>query len=211
MREKQVHILKDIHYYLFGSAFTDAMIGTFKIYQIKVSPELRMLEAGCGHGKFVYFWSQFGCKCWGVDIDPKQIDFCRKISDICDKIVGIRGYYAFSEEDIRELPYEDGSFDVVFNEGVLEHFDKKTQMIILREMVRVSKNLVMVFVPDAENKEAVDFAKKTKHYGYEGKGGMGLKEKPIKSTQLTKMLKETGLKNIKYSKVKSYILGVGQK
>jgi SAM-dependent methyltransferase len=211
--ERQSTLLSDTYWALHGSTYTQVMAFAFKMYKLKVGPELRMLEAGCGHGKFSAYWSQFGCECDGVDIDPKQLDYSRKLCKICSEVSGLDIAVGFCEYDIRKLTeaFNPAKYDVVYNEGVLEHFPHDVQIKILQEMANVSRNLVLVFVPDGDDPKAVEFAAKTKHYFYAGKGGMKLREKPIKGQELRAMLQEVGLKNITTWKMNEYIMGVGQK
>ena len=49
--------------------------------------------------------------------------------------------------DIFRLPFSDKSVDVVFNQGVMEHFDDKEILIIFREFERVCKRKVVLCVP----------------------------------------------------------------
>jgi SAM-dependent methyltransferase len=57
------------------------------------------------------------------------------------------------QADIRRLPLEDGSFDVAFNAGVLEHFEDADLLAVLAEMVRVVRpgGRVLVFCPNRYN------------------------------------------------------------
>ena len=52
--------------------------------------------------------------------------------------------------DVRALPFRDGSFDFVWNAGVLEHFEDSDVRRVLREMRRVAKpgGVVLAVVPN---------------------------------------------------------------
>jgi len=52
--------------------------------------------------------------------------------------------------DVRSLPFRDGSFDFVWNAGVLEHFEDADVLQVLREMRRVTKpgGVVLAVVPN---------------------------------------------------------------
>jgi len=45
----------------------------------------------------------------------------------------------FIEADIFKLPFKDESFNLVFNTGVLEHYEKERQISMMREILRVLK------------------------------------------------------------------------
>lgn len=47
------------------------------------------------------------------------------------------------------MRFRDGSFDLVWNEGVLEHFHESEYRQALREMVRVTRRYVLIDVPNA--------------------------------------------------------------
>ena len=52
--------------------------------------------------------------------------------------------------DIFTLPFADGTFDLVFNSGVLEHYDRTTRRALLGELVRVTRRggFVAVAIPN---------------------------------------------------------------
>jgi len=50
--------------------------------------------------------------------------------------------------DIFHLPFKDDSFDIVWNEGVLEHFPEPNNIKATKEMARVSKKNVIIAVPN---------------------------------------------------------------
>jgi len=46
----------------------------------------------------------------------------------------------FIKADIFKMPFRENSFDLVFNTGVLEHFEKKEQICMAKEILRVTKS-----------------------------------------------------------------------
>jgi len=85
----------------------------------------RILDAGCGTGKFfsLDFAREAGCRLFGVDIEEHL-----KINSCVD--FRARG-------DLKNLPFFDGSFDVVNCRLVIEHTDAPETA--LREFYRVLK------------------------------------------------------------------------
>ena len=84
----------------------------------------RLIELGCGNGKFVY-WNRHSMD-WAVGIDPaplfaqealQEIDLCRA--------------------DARALPFEDGTFTAALSIDVLEHLPLEDLRLYLREAHRV--------------------------------------------------------------------------
>ena len=95
----------------------------------------RILDVGCGTGANVQMLSQFG-DAEGVDISPDALAFCHA-----------RGLAKVKLGAAEELPYEDGSFDLVTALDVVEHLDD--DVAGLREMRRVLRpgGRVLLFVP----------------------------------------------------------------
>lgn len=89
----------------------------------------RVLEVGCGRGSLSCYYADAGYSCELIDLSAKAIDVAKAIFDH-NKLKA-----SFAVGDANNLPYTDGSFDVVFSIGLLEHFeDIKTP---LAEQVRV--------------------------------------------------------------------------
>lgn len=83
---------------------------------------------------------------------------------------------------IFEMPFKEGTFDIVWNVGVIEHFLEDDQCHCLREMSRICKEngLIITLVPNERSvlyRSGRDFRVKRKLWklGYE-KGLISLKE-----------------------------------
>ena len=89
----------------------------------------RVLEVGCGRGSMSAFFADNGFDCTLLDISEHVIETARRIFEY-------HGLTArFDIGDALQLPYEDGSFDVVVSIGLLEHFEDFATVI--SEQVRV--------------------------------------------------------------------------
>ena len=95
----------------------------------------RILDVGCGTGANLLMLSNYG-DAEGVDISKDALAFCRERG--LDKVKLGAG---------EELPYDDGTFDLVTAFDVVEHMDD--DLAGLREMRRVLRpgGRVLLFVP----------------------------------------------------------------
>ena len=95
----------------------------------------RILDVGCGTGANLKTLSEFG-DAQGVDVSQDAIDFCRE-----------RGLTNVKLGAAEELPYDDGTFDLVTALDVVEHLDDDVGG--LREMRRVLRpgGRALIFVP----------------------------------------------------------------
>lgn len=113
----------------------------FLQYLIKWSSAKRhalFLEAGAGSGRFSYRLSQNGCEVVALDFSRNSIFLLQKLKRIS------KGFMHVIRADIRHMPFRDCVFNVVYNEGVVEHFQRP--FCILNEMARVLQKLgVLIF------------------------------------------------------------------
>ena len=93
----------------------------------------RILEAGCGSGKATILLEP-DCEKTLLDISPSALKYAKFLSDQfgAKNINYIQG-------DIFKMPFQSEEFDLVWNIGVLEHYDNKYIIDILCEMIRVTK------------------------------------------------------------------------
>ena len=97
----------------------------------QLEPGTRLLEVGCGAGALLAVLGQEfpGVRLFGVDIEPKQLEFARAHLERS----GVEA--TLVKADAMALPFEDGSFDHVWMMWFLEHvFDPPAA---LREARRV--------------------------------------------------------------------------
>lgn len=81
----------------------------------------------------------------------------------CKRYVGVdiwEGASADIRHDLRVVPYpfEDNSFDVVTALDCIEHLEREEGMLMLSEMERITKRLMVIFTPEEfrDNRENVD-------------------------------------------------------
>jgi SAM-dependent methyltransferase len=90
-----------------------------------------ILEAGCGSGDI---FKHLDKRYYYVGLDYSL--YALKNSKVFNPIMG----------DIGSLPFKNKAFDIVYNQGVMEHFSEDEWLQILREFKRVSDK-VLILVP----------------------------------------------------------------
>lgn len=88
----------------------------------------RILEAGCGSGKYLKYFKD----AYGIDNSKESVKIAKKY---CNNIV---------LGDIFHLPFKNKFFDIVFNQGVMEHFTDDEWDKILKEFKRVSNKACII-------------------------------------------------------------------
>ncbi len=98
----------------------------------------KILEAGCGLGRWVFYLKRKGHDIIGVEASSQAFSIIRQHD----------GEGCIKEGDVRKLPFEDGSFHALISLGVMEHFEEGPGQI-LREANRVliKNGLLFVSIP----------------------------------------------------------------
>ncbi len=109
---------------------------------------MRILEPGSGMGLVSMGLARRGAEVFLFDLSPEAV----RLSKAAFKREHVNE--ATVQGTILQLPFRDNTFDVTWNGGVIEHFEKADQIAILKEMLRVTKpaGKVIVIVPSAEGK-----------------------------------------------------------
>ena len=92
-------------------------------------PPKRILEGGCGIGKYVIAYRKLGYDIVGVDFSGDTI---KRIKEEVDEKLPVY------EADVTALPFGDGFFDCYYSGGVLEHFEDGPDCL-LKEARRILK------------------------------------------------------------------------
>jgi SAM-dependent methyltransferase len=92
---------------------------------------LRVLEVGAGTGRDSVALAAAGAEVVTLDYAPRSLGLIRDAADSAGVQVHMVG------GDGLRLPFPDGTFDLVFHQGLLEHF--RDPLPLLRENVRVLK------------------------------------------------------------------------
>ena len=101
-------------------------------------PGARVLDVGCGTGRYLQWFAEMGLEVTGVDSSAEMVR-------------AARARLAESEEeapvflaDAADLPFADGSFDLVTAITVLEFVERPAELIA--EMLRVSRDRIFLGV-----------------------------------------------------------------
>jgi ubiquinone/menaquinone biosynthesis C-methylase UbiE len=97
----------------------------------------KILDAGCGTGKLASFWVKEGYDVVGIDLSDEALE-----------ITGKKGVKTVKADILEGLSFEDNYFDLVYSDGLLEHFEDPEP--ILKELFRVSNEYVLTLVPRIE-------------------------------------------------------------
>lgn len=90
----------------------------------------KILEAGCGQGRYCLWLKKNGMQTYGIDIVPKAIEIAKR------KCKGV----SFFVGDVCNLPFKDKQFAGYVSLGVVEHFNKRILFNkCFREAYRVLK------------------------------------------------------------------------
>ncbi len=87
--------------------------------RLKVKDNMKVLEVGCGGGLFTNMIKKHfpSCEVVGIDLDENHINFAR------DKAKELNLDVEYKVCDIKNMPFEDNSFDLVFSHTVVEHLE----------------------------------------------------------------------------------------
>lgn len=98
----------------------------------------KVLDAGSGTGYFSNIFLMKGAKVYSLDFSEKALELTRKNAKGAVLVHG----------DVRKIPFPSNSFDYVFSDGLLEHFNNPKE--ILKEFKRVLKEdgIIITFVPN---------------------------------------------------------------
>ncbi|MFH1088622.1 MAG: class I SAM-dependent methyltransferase [Patescibacteria group bacterium] len=101
----------------------------------------RVLEVGAGTGTMSIFLSQLGIEVTTIDNDQIVLT---KADEMKRRLAGKN---ILVEGDAFKLPFPDQSFDIVFHQGLLEHFSNENIQQLLKDHLRVAP-VVWLSVPN---------------------------------------------------------------
>jgi SAM-dependent methyltransferase len=106
---------------------------------LKPGPHLRVLDAGCGTAIYSLSLALLGCRVEAFDYNPQAVEIARSLEASARQAwpgMEIR----ISQGNLLDIGFPEGSFDLVFNQGVLEYFcDPVERQVAYRELVRVAR------------------------------------------------------------------------
>lgn len=158
-----------------------------------------VLQAGCGGGKYSLSLASYGFTATAMDYTFSPLKNIARLSALLEISPGrIRLVCA----DLERMPFRDGVFDMVFNDGVVEHWlDDRERVEIINKMARLARpgGYVVVYVPNGGH----PFYEKWVRTGYPGY----LKSPPMTLYDTDKLrteLERAGLKEVQVDGVASF-------
>lgn len=102
-------------------------------------------DVGCGSAAIDIVLSKMGAAVSLVDISTKALEFARKKFEE----EGLAALY-YNRDATKEMEFPDGKFDVVWNGGVIEHFNDEGKITLIQEMWRITKpgGLLLILLPN---------------------------------------------------------------
>ena len=99
--------------------------------ELKLKPNERVLDAGCGTGNFSKEVAQFGAEVIGIDNIPTALSICRtkhlKIQTVCADLTS-------------PLPFPNNYFDKIILNNTLYLIPKEKRNMVLKELYKVLKS-----------------------------------------------------------------------
>jgi sarcosine/dimethylglycine N-methyltransferase len=100
----------------------------------RITRDMHVLDAGSGLGGASRFLAEtIGCRVTGVDLAPDYVAIATLLADRA----GLSDKVSYRVGNIVQLPFEDGSFDVVWSQHVVMNIPDRVQLY--RELRRVLK------------------------------------------------------------------------
>lgn len=105
----------------------------------------KVLEAGCGRGVMSAKLAEYGADVYLLDISPEALGIARK------HFASRNLHATFIQGDILALPLEGAPFDIVWNAGVMEHFEEIPRLKAVQSLSNIIKSggLFITFNPYA--------------------------------------------------------------
>lgn len=170
---------------------------------VPLKPESRVLELGCGSGHIsLLLAKKYGCAVTLADSSEYAIALASRLFES----QGVSARFIQSDLLALTLPEE---FDLVHNEGVIEHFHpgELTHVMLAHRNLTRPGGHVIIFVPtDSICYRVSSWVMKASNNWYFGD------ETPLSLRQLTGLYKEVGLEQIGHTSVLGREIGlVGQR
>jgi 2-polyprenyl-3-methyl-5-hydroxy-6-metoxy-1,4-benzoquinol methylase len=130
-----------------GNLYRGATLRRYPIPPFPLEPGRgrTLLDIGCNWGRWTIAAARAGYRPTGIDPSKKAVGAARRVAEQ----LGVEAEYVLG--DARELPFPDGSFDVVFSYSVLQHLAKADVRTVVAGIRRVLRpgGTVWVEMPNA--------------------------------------------------------------
>jgi cyclopropane fatty-acyl-phospholipid synthase-like methyltransferase len=116
-----------------------------KVMSNYLRPGNSVLDAGCGSGFFSSYFISCGCDVYSLDYSEQALSIAKSITRSKSK-----AYIKGNMLDERTLLDIGRRFDIIFTDGLLEHYPEKEQDRIIQNLkaLKKEKGLIINFVPN---------------------------------------------------------------
>jgi len=110
-----------------------------------VRENINILDAGSGSGFFSNYFISKGCNVYSLDYSEDALNITRRLTD--------NKSAAYLKEDLLDPSFGDKytkKFDIIFSDGLFEHFESEDQYKIMDNFKKVKKDegIIATFVPN---------------------------------------------------------------
>lgn len=160
----------------------------------KINNKSKIFEPGCATAKISLAVAlRANCEITCLDYSEEALTVARETYNTLTRVKPVKINAKFVIGDLQNLKFNN-EFDVVFNEGVIEHwFDKNDRLNTIINMAKACKpgGKVLIWVPNAMS-FFYKFWIKTKYPAFDI-----VSEKPFRPDELKELMKLAGLKDVK--------------
>ena len=111
----------------------------------------QVIEVGCGSGRFTACLASLGYRATALDISHEMAGNARNLARQAEQYFGPLAVAVVQADMDATLPLASSGYDLVFNEGVVEHWlDDTERQRVLNEMARITRpgGVMAVIVPN---------------------------------------------------------------
>lgn len=113
-----------------------------------VRPQESVLELGCGGGQFLSACARHRpLLLMGTDLNREAMALSRRVAPAA----------AFALADAARLPFDDGSFDVIVAQHLIEHFERPDELLLEWRRVLSASGRIVIATPNAQHPDTVLF------------------------------------------------------
>lgn len=122
---------------------------------LKLKPEEKILDVGCGVGTFAFHCAKAGGRTFGIDYSSESI---RVANELCAKFA-VNDRTSFFLGSAMRLPFQNEYFDKIVAADFIEHITAEEKKELLKEMYRVLKpnGLIVIFTPNGTREKIGNF------------------------------------------------------
>lgn len=126
------HNYKHLHSGAWANLLASTVAFLYKQRAINYVPNGKLLDVGCGNGRFLRTMRSMGWNTYGVEFNKNSVDFCRST------------HLSVHHGDLASAHFESESFDVITVRHVIEHIPAPN--VFMRELAKLLKPGGQLFI-----------------------------------------------------------------